>query len=301
MLADRDSSHRANSVDKTTKTQKVLLIRRSGEQNVELERLFEPDVWMISYAPDNAAALELATAEAFDLVVTSTQTTGAEDVLLLRRLRMVQPRTRLIIQITKKMPGDVLNALRYHAFSFFSVPLPTEDLRTLIQDAMNEPVWDDGIELIQGTPDHVVLLVRCDRGTLDRLEQFMREGIPLPKVENEEVAFAFREIVMNAMEQRGKLDSEQFVEVCYLKSKRQVMCRVKDTGIGFSLQEALKEAKLKSVEELGAIQTCGENENVPPGLGILMAEKFVDELICSEKGNEIFLIKYLPKVENEKL
>jgi hypothetical protein len=55
MLADRDSSHRANSVDKTTKTQKVLLIRRSGEQNVELERLFEPDVWMISYAPDNAA------------------------------------------------------------------------------------------------------------------------------------------------------------------------------------------------------------------------------------------------------
>jgi anti-sigma regulatory factor (Ser/Thr protein kinase) len=109
------------------------------------------------------------------------------------------------------------------------------------------------------------------------------------------------EIVMNAMEQRGKFDSEQFVEVCYLKSKRQVMCRVKDTGTGFSPQEALKEARLKSVKELGAIQMWGENESVPPGLGILMAEKFVDELICSEKGNEIFLIRYLPKVENEKL
>ena len=61
----------------------------------------------------------------------------------------------------------------------------------------------------------------------------MREGVPLPKVENEEVAFAFREIVMNAMGQRGKFDSEQFVEVCYLKSKRQVMCRVKNTEQDF--------------------------------------------------------------------
>ena len=72
-------------------------------------------------------------------------------------------------------------------------------------------------------------------------------------------------------------------------------------GTGFSLREALKEAKLKSEKEWGAIQTGGANESVPPGLGILMAERFVDELICSEKGNEVFLIKYLPKVENEKL
>ena len=44
-----------------------------------------------------------------------------------------------------------------------------------------------------------------------------------------------------------------------------------------------------------------EDESIPPGLGILVAQKFVDEFIVSEKGNEVFLIKYLPKVENEKL
>jgi len=43
------------------------------------------------------------------------------------------------------------------------------------------------------------------------------------------------------------------------------------------------------------------DESIPPGLGILIAEKFVDEFIVSEKGSEIVLIKYLPKVENEKL
>jgi hypothetical protein len=39
-----------------------------------------------------------------------------------------------------------------------------------------------------------------------------------------------------------------------------------------------------------------EDEGVPPGLGILIAQKFVDELIGSEKGNDVFLIKYLPLV-----
>jgi len=249
-------------------------------------------VWKISYAQDNATALELATAEAFDLIVTSASSTGAEDVALLRQLRMVRPHTRLIILTEKKVSGDVLNALRYHAFSFFSVPVATEHLRALINDSLKEPVWDDGIELIHGTTDYVVLVVQCDRGTLDRLQHFMNESVALPKVESEGVAFAFREIVSNAIE-RGKLDSKQFVEVCYLKSKRQVTCRIGASGTGFSLQEVLKQAKQRSLEELSAIQVKSEDESIPPGVGILIAEKFVDELIGSERGNEVFLIKYL--------
>ena len=154
-------------------------------------------------------------------------------------------------------------------------------------------MWDDGIEVIHGTTEYVVLVVRCDRETLDRLERFMSESVALPKVENEEVAFAFREIVTSVLEQ-GKFDSEQFVEVCYLKSKRQVTCRIGASGTGFSLQQALKEAKRRSLEELSASQVRREDESIPPGVGILIAEKFVDELIGSEKGNEIFLVKYLP-------
>jgi hypothetical protein len=74
MLADRDSSHRTTSIDKT-KTRKVLLIQGPGEKKLKLEKLFDPDAWKVSYAPDNAAALELATAEPFDPIVTSARTT----------------------------------------------------------------------------------------------------------------------------------------------------------------------------------------------------------------------------------
>jgi DNA-binding NtrC family response regulator len=121
MSPDRDAS---NSSNLTSKRRSVLMIRGSREIDQELEKLFDPDLWKISYAQDNATALESATAEAFDLIVTSATTTGAEDVALLQRLRIARPHTRLIILTERKASGDVLNALRHHAFSFLAYQLP---------------------------------------------------------------------------------------------------------------------------------------------------------------------------------
>jgi len=275
---------------------KVLLIEPQAGSGGALESLFEKPSWEVSYAQDNEAALELARAEAFDLIVTNAATSGTEDVVLLRKLRNARAHTRLIILTQQKMPGDVLNALRYHAFSYFTVPVAREDLRVLIDNIVNGPAWDDGIELLQGTSQYVVLAVRCEIGTLDRLVQFVRAGVDFPEAEKEEVAFAFREIVLNAMEHGGEFDPEKFVEVCYLKSKRQVTCRVKDPGAGFSLEEVLSAEKRRPLPEVDAE---GESEMDLGGLGILLARHYVDELIYNECGNEVFLVKWLDKNSGE--
>ncbi|HTP68798.1 MAG TPA: ATP-binding protein [Dongiaceae bacterium] len=270
---------------------RVLLIEPQAESRGALESLFELPAWEVVYAQDNEAALEQAKAECFDLIVTNAETSGAEDIVLLRKLRSVRPHTRLVILTKQKMPGDVLNALRYHAFSYFTVPVPREDLRVLIEDIVNAPAWDDGIELLQGTQEYVVVAVRCDLGTLDRLVQFVRAGVDFPEAEKEEVAFAFREIVLNAMEHGGRFDPEKFVEVCYLKSKRQVTCRVKDPGEGFSLEEVMSAQKARPLPE---VDGRGDSEQDLGGLGILLARHYVDELIYNESGNEVFLVKWLP-------
>jgi len=277
-------------------TKKVLLIEPQAENRGALESLFEQPSWDVCYAEDNEAALAKATEEAFDLIVTNAATTATEDVVLLRRLRSVRPHTRLIILTRARMPGDVVNALRYHAFSYFTVPVPREDLRQLIENVMHEPAWDDGIELLQGTAEYVVLAVRCDLGTLDRLMQFARAGLSFPEAEKEEVAFAFREMVLNAMEHGGQFDPGKFVEVCYLKSKRQVTCRVKDPGQGFSLEEVLDAERRKPLPE---VEGAGEKEPELEGIGILLARHYVDELIFNERGNEVFLIKWLEKGRGE--
>ena len=148
---------------------RVLLIEPSSAAHSPLAELFDPALWSISYARDNESAIQMARAQAFDLILTNAETTCSEDTVVLQRLRSVRPHTRVIILAQQFLPGDVLKAIQNHAFSCFSMPIATSDLRKMIEQSLKEPVWDDGIELIQGNPEYVVLAVRCDLATLERL------------------------------------------------------------------------------------------------------------------------------------
>jgi CheY-like chemotaxis protein len=274
----------------------ALLVDSSPELNQLLTGIFEHEKWQVRVAANNAEALELAKARTFDLIITGENTTGTEDIELLRRLRMVRPHTRLIILTDEFTPGDVLAAIRERAFSYFSRPFSTERLAEMIRIAMCEPFWDDGIEVISVVPNWIRLCVRCDLATANRLLQFYREASGLPEAETEEVAAAFREILVNAMEHGANFDPSQHVEVSYVRTKRMVLCRVKDPGQGFSLEElqhsAVSNPEDEPFKHMEAREAQGKR---PGGFGILMAKKLVDDLIYNEKGNEVLLVKYLGK------
>lgn len=280
----------------TIKDHRALIVDSSPELNRLLTGLFQHDHWEIRIATNNQEALELAKAQPYDLIITSEHSTGTEDIALLRRLRMVRPHTRLIILTDEFTPGDVLAAIRERAFSYFSRPFSTEKLGEMIRIAMTEPYWDDGIEVLSATPNWIRLCVRCDLATANRLLQFYREASDLPDAETEEVATAFREILINAMEHGAKFDPSQHVEVSYVRTRRMVLCRVKDPGEGFSLEE-LQHSALGNPEEdpFKHMATREAQGKRPGGFGILMAKRLVDDLIYNEKGNEVLLVKYLDK------
>lgn len=280
----------------TIKTYQALAVRSGPEIDQLLTNLFQQEKWGLRFAANNAEALQIVKDSAFDVILTGERTPGKEDIELLRRLRLARPHTRLIILTEEFTPGDVLAAIRERAFSYFSRPFSTERLAEMIRIAMSEPFWDDGIEVLSGTPNWVRLCVRCDLATANRLLQFYREASDLPDAETEEVATAFREILMNAMEHGGKFDPSQHVEVSYVRTRRMVLCRVKDPGQGFSLEE-LEHSAIANPEEdpFKHMETREAQGKRPGGFGILMATKLVDDLIYNEKGNEVLLVKYLNK------
>jgi anti-sigma regulatory factor (Ser/Thr protein kinase)/CheY-like chemotaxis protein len=268
--------------------------------NQLLSNLFDHREWDVEFVKNNQEALDSAGRQTFDLIVTSERTSGHEDVQLLRRLRMVRPHTRLIILADEFVPGDVLTAIRERAFSYFARPFSTERLTEIIRRAMEEPYWDDGIEVLSATPMWVRLAVRCDLGTANRLLQFYREASGLPYEETEEVAAALREILVNAIEHGGNFDPRLHVEVSYVRTKRMVLCKVKDPGEGFSLEE-LQHAALDNPPD-DPFRHMAEREARglrPGGFGILMSRQLVDDLIYNEQGNEVLLIKYLGKAETK--
>jgi anti-sigma regulatory factor (Ser/Thr protein kinase) len=168
----------------------------------------------------------------------------------------------------------------------------------MVRAAMSEPCWDDGIEILSATPTWVSLTARCDIGTANRLVQFLygAKDPSIPEENREEIITAFREILLNAMEHGAHFDPTQHVEISFLHSRRAIACRVKDPGQGFSLEELHHAAKDRSAEDLFSLAAVREEKGLRPGgFGMLLAKKFVDELIYNEKGNEVLLVKYLDR------
>jgi CheY-like chemotaxis protein/anti-sigma regulatory factor (Ser/Thr protein kinase) len=261
------------------------------------EKLFEHllrQEWTVEFVLSNEEALLALRRKPFDLIVTAEATPAVDDIHLLQQIRSFRPHTRMIILTRESTSQDVIMALRERAFSFFSVPYAFETLRDTIHVAMEQPCWDDGIEVASATPVWVRLLVRCDQTTADRLMQFFVQIIQLPEEEKGQVAYAFREMLINAMSYGGHFDPNQYVEISYFRAKHAVACRIKDPGEGFSLDE-LKHAAISNppddpIRHINTRETAGMR---PGGYGILLSLHLVDELVYNEQGNEVLLVKYL--------
>jgi anti-sigma regulatory factor (Ser/Thr protein kinase)/CheY-like chemotaxis protein len=250
--------------------------------------------WNVVRAADNFAALASVEKGHFDLIITGENTSGAADVELLQKIRRVRPHTRMIILTNERTPSDVISSIRERAFSYFSTPFSPSSFAEVIRLATQEQCWDDGIEVLSANPAWVRLAARCDQKTADRLLQFFREMIDLPEPEKDDVAAAFREMLLNAIEHGGRFDPNQYVEISYVRANHMVLCRVKDPGEGFSLDEVQHAAIANPPDDPLRHQAIRDAQGLRAGgFGVLLTRHLVDELIYTEKGNEVLLIKYI--------
>ena len=272
----------------------ALLVGGDSQIGQQLRDILEPGYWMLQHAIDNAAALTLAVDKAFDLIVTSEKTSGREDVELLRKLRRIRPHTRLIILAEESTPADIITSMREHAFSYFSKPFSLDALAAMICRAIEEPCWDDGIDVISATPEWIRIRARCDLKTADRVLQFFDEIAELPNPERATVGSAFREMLMNAIEHGGRLDPNEQVEISYLRARHMVTCQITDPGEGFTLDEIPHAAIANPADDPLRHAEYREAQGMRPGgYGVLLTQRLVDELMYSERGNEVTLVKYL--------
>jgi len=278
----------------------ALVVGADPQIETLLWSVLRPGSWVIQTVPDNLAALALSRARAFDLIVTSEKTSGREDIELLRQIRRVRPHTRLIILAGESTPADVITSMRERAFSYFSKPFSLGELSEMIYIAAEGPCWDDGIEVISGTPELIRVLARCDVKTADRLVQFLNEIAELPDPERNEVATAFREILLNAIEHGGRLDPNQYVEIEYIRARHMVTCHITDPGPGFTLDEIPHAAIANTADDPIRHVALREEQGMRPGgFGVLLAQRLVDELIYGQDGNEVILIKYLDSTRSK--
>ena len=110
----------------------------------------------------------------------------------------------------------------------------------------------------------------------------------------EAVGQAFRELLNNAVEWGGKLDPNRKVRISCVRAKRLLLYRIADPGEGFDL-EKLRHAAITNPPDSPLEHALVREEQGlrPGGLGLMMTQSLVDELIYNEARNEVMFIKYL--------
>jgi anti-sigma regulatory factor (Ser/Thr protein kinase) len=172
-------------------------------------------------------------------------------------------------------------------------PVDPELLIETVRLAIAEPETRP-IEVISARPEWVELVLPCTREAANRLQSVMAHlDTDLPEELRDSIAYAFRELLLNAVEWGGKLDPKHTVRISYLRAKRMVMYRIADPGPGFNIDNLPHAAISQPDSPTAHIDVRDAQGLRAGGFGLLTVKASVDELLYNEKRNEVVFVKYL--------
>jgi len=210
-------------------------------------------------------------------------------------MRLIRPTLKCIVLAPYSTPTDIIAALRARVFGCFTPPFDADGIAGVVRDAAMSDDSNEDIEVVSARPGWIAVRVNCRLATADRLMSFAREfAAQLPETARQEIMFALREILINAMEHGAKFNPDQVVEVNAIRTARTMTFRVRDPGAGFRKEDISHAAHANPADDPTAhIALRAQQGMRAGGYGMLLAAGTVDELIYNETGNEVILIKYL--------
>jgi two-component system, OmpR family, response regulator len=248
----------------------------------------------IQDAYDRHEALEALRHSDCDVVLAGQGRYGDEGLKLLRRMRSIRPEAKVIMAGSRD-PAGAVAAIRARAYAYFHKPLPAGPLADMVQLALDATAWRDDIRVVSARPEWITLDVRCKLEAAERTTQFIREMLAdLEPQMAEDVAAAFRELLINGIEHGAKSDAHKRVRASLLRTSRAVIAYIADPGKGFSLQ-ALPHAAISNPDgsPIKHVEYREEQGQRAGGFGILMSRHLVDELLYNQRGNAVLAVKYL--------
>lgn len=241
-------------------------------------------------------ALEELAAAPYDAAIAGTGEDGLDPLEFLRRSRAISPGTRVVVLDARRDAERVLAAARGGAYSFFHKPLTPGPLVDMVHQALESSFgWPDDLQVLSARPEFISLAIRCKFAAGDRSIHFLRETLcDVSLQQGEDLIVALRELLMNSIEHGGHEDPAQWVQVSLIRTAKSIAAHLQDPGPGFSMTgipHAAISNPLDSPIRHAAIRAwLGQR---PGGFGILMTKNLVDELLYSERGNEVVIVKYL--------
>lgn len=276
---------------------RILIADDDRATRLFLREVMKKAGYLASLARDGEAALKELRREKFDLVLLDVWMPKMNGIEVLSVLRQGPEPPKVVIMTSDGTPETILKAVREQAYRYVKKPIGPGILVELVNNAISARPEMLQIEVLSARPTWVELLVPCELGVAERVEDFLLNlKADLPEEILRSIGTAFHELLSNAVEWGGQLDPNRKVRISCVRTERMLMYRIADPGPGFRF-EALKHAAISNPAE-DPVAHFRERERRglrPGGLGLMMTQQIVDELVYNEAQNEVLFVKYLDK------
>ena len=273
---------------------RLLIVRQSPDDDPAATTLPWLDDLHVEVVTGAADALQRLADKAFDALLLGPASSVEDDLAFLQQARALRPGIRAIFLAAAATPAAVIKAMQAEVFAVFTRPFdPTQIANLVIKAADEDGALEHGIRVLGAAPHWVTLRVSAQLVTADRVVAFMDE---LHKQlfdddEMDHLLLAFREILLNAVEHGAGLDAGKEVRVDAIRTRHALTFYVRDPGPGFAV--GTQDHSASDSDPLSHMQRRMQAGLRPGGYGMLLSRKLVDEVIYSQAGNEVLLVKHL--------
>ncbi len=258
-------------------------------QQIASAALAEYDVTGVTSGEEGLALFQ---SRQFDLVICDLMLPGIGGLEAMHRLRLQRPEQRIMVVSAFGTKENLLASLRERVIDFIVNPFSPEQLQWAVKNLLAS---ERSIEVISACQRWIELRVPARFQVAASLDNFLKTlQAEIDEETRESVGTAFRELINNAIEHGCKGDPEGKVLLSYVRLTRGVLYRIQDPGEGFNLG-GIPHAAISN-PPTDALQHMKIRENMgmrPGGFGLLWLHLLADELVYSERGNDVLFIKYL--------
>jgi two-component system OmpR family response regulator len=198
-----------------------------------------------------------------------------------------------VVMVTARdQPQDRVHGLEVGANGYVIKPFSLEQLNEAITQAL---AWQANIRRL-GAQGEILFRLQSDTRYVEQVNNLLASlylFTGLREMQIHQLTMAVRELGVNAIEWGHKKQVERIVTITYKIHPDRVVIDIRDTGSGF---DPAKLPHAASVDDPLAHMTVRESMGIREGgFGILMSRGLVDELQYNDIGNEVRLVKYLPR------
>jgi len=275
---------------------RILVVDDDRALSLALSTLLTDAGHDVETAGDGPDALALLRQRAFDIVLLDVGLPTMSGLDVLTQAQALPTSPRVIMMTADDTPETVLESVRGQAFRYVRKPFPPN----AIIEIVSEVIGSAGLsfEVVSARPEWLELVAPCSIEMAERIHSFvMHLDAHLPEEVREAVAYAFRELLMNAVEWGGKLDANRKVRISCIRTKKMLLYKIADPGEGFDIDGLMHAAISHPDDPIKHLEIREEKGIRPGGFGLALTRSLVDELIYNEARNEVIFVKYLEAAE----